>query len=103
MTNYKMIVVTVGRDIGPDVVDYAREVGGQGATILHGHGAGSAEISKVFNLQIEPEKEVVLMVVDADITDKICQHLTAKLVLDEVGKGYLFTIDVNQTSGIYQA
>lgn len=101
MQGHQLIVTIVDRTYGDDVVLAAREVGALGATILHGRGTGSQEISKLFNVKIEPEKEVVLMVVDADKTKKISDHIVKTLDITAKGKGLLFTINVNRASGLF--
>ena len=103
MADHQVIITIVDREFGDDVVAAGREAGARGATILHGRGKGSREVSKLFHVNIEPEKEVVLMVVDGDKTKTISDNIVKELDIRAKGKGLLFTMGVNQTTGLYEA
>lgn len=102
MENYQLIVTIVDRDSGDDVVDIAHKSGAQGATVLHGRGIGTSEISKLFNVEIQPEKEVVLLIVESEKVKTISDNIRTDMKLDLPGNGVLFSISVNQVSGLVQ-
>lgn len=97
---YQLVVTIVDRDLGDTVVEAARSAGAAGATILHGRGVGHHETGKIFNIQIEPEKEIVLMVVENDDVDKVTSVINDTMHIKEPGRGLLFTLDVNQATGL---
>ncbi|OYQ68182.1 P-II family nitrogen regulator [Aerococcus sp. 1KP-2016] len=102
MGNYQLLVTIVDRDKGDEVVDAARRAGAKGATILHGRGIGTAETAKLFYIEMQPEKEVVLLVVESEKVDHIATTIKAELQLDLPGKGVTFSIPVNAVSGLVQ-
>ena len=53
------------------VMEAAKREGARGGTIFHARGTGNADIEKFFGISISPEKEVVLIVIDADIKDQV--------------------------------
>lgn len=102
MPGHQLVVTIVERGLGDEVVETARDVGAVGATIVHGRGVGSHENSRLFNIQIEPEKEIVFMVVENEHVDEVNQAISKDLKINEPGHGLLFTMDVNQASGLFE-
>lgn len=100
--SYQQIVVIVERGSAEDVIDAAKTAGATGGTILHGRGSGVHETASIFNLTIEPEKELVFIVAQDDQVVGICESIDKAMQLDKPGNGILFTMDVNQVSGLYQ-
>ena len=101
MFNYDSIFVIVDKGKGEDVVDAASEAGARGATIVNARGSGVHETSKIFAIEIEPEKEIVLILTKDDITQAVCDKINKKMKLDESGNGILFVQKVNKAYGIY--
>lgn len=102
MGEYQLLVTIVDRDSGDDVVVAARNEGAKGATILHGRGTGTTEISKLFNIEIQPEKEIVLLVVESEKVKPVSENIHAAMGLDKPGSGVIFSIPVNQVTGLVQ-
>lgn len=102
MKNYQLMVTIVDRDSGDDVVEAARKAGAKGATILHGRGTGTAEISKVFNIEMQPEKELVLLVVEGERVTPIADVIRSEMKLDLPGNGVIFSMPLNEVTGLVQ-
>lgn len=98
---FQSIFVIVNRGEAEEVMDIAQDAGAKGGTVILGRGAGQYEIKKVFNMDIEPEKEIVLIISEKDETDSIVNALNAALKLDEPNTGILFVADLSDTRGIY--
>ncbi len=103
MSTYKCIVVIVKRGDGEDVVTSASAHGARGGTIIHGRGTSVRENKKVFGTLIEPEKDIVLIVTNTDILEKVMDGIRDALDLEAPGKGILFTIDLDRVEGILDA
>lgn len=97
---YEAIVTIVDRGLADDVMEAAKEAGSTGGTILHGRGSGIHEKEKLFNMEIEPEKDIVLILSTTDKTDQIVDSIREKLNIDEPGAGIIFVLDVSKTSGL---
>lgn len=97
---YKSIYTIVDKGRGTEVVEAAQAAGAAGGTIINGRGSGSHETSKVFNIQIEPEKEIVMILVPNEIGGKVIDSIRAKLEIDEIGKGIIFTQPVIHAVGL---
>lgn len=98
---YKMITTIVEAGKAQDAVEIANEAGAQGATVLHGRGSGTEETLKLFNMEIEPEKEILLILAKKEECKPIIDALNLNLKLDEPGHGILFVQDINQAYGLY--
>jgi nitrogen regulatory protein PII len=99
---YNLIITIVDRGSAEHVIDAATEAGSRGGTILNARGSGIHETQKIFNIEIEPEKEVIMILAEDDVTENITSSIRKKLNIDAPGKGIVFVLDVNQTYGLYK-
>ncbi|MGI5986064.1 MAG: P-II family nitrogen regulator [Clostridiales bacterium] len=99
---YHAITVIVDKGKAEYVIEAATEAGSKGGTIINARGSGIHETSKLFSMEIEPEKEMVIILSEVENTDAIVSSIREHLKLDESGKGILFIQDVNKTYGLYK-
>ncbi len=99
---YKLITTIVNRGNAEDVVEAARGAGARGGTIINGRGTEEEQVAKVFNMEIEPEKEIVLILAKADIAGDIVAAVEEKLNIEQPGEGIIFLQEVCETYGIYE-
>ena len=99
---FKKLTVIVDHGLSNDVMEIARKAGVRGGTILHGRGAGAEIATTLFGVEIEPEKELVIILTPNDIVDKVVHDLTRELHLDEPGKGILFVEPILDTRGLFE-
>ncbi|ABR49322.1 nitrogen regulatory protein P-II [Alkaliphilus metalliredigens QYMF] len=98
---YNIIFVIVDRGNAESVVEAAKKAGSRGATIVNARGSGIHETSKLFAMEIEPEKEIVLIISENHLTESISSSIRDELQIDEPGNGIIFIQDVNKTYGLY--
>lgn len=96
----QIITVIVDKGKAEDVVSAAEKAGSKGGTILNGRGAGVHETSKVFAMEIEMEKEIVLILTETEKTEAIVQAIGEKLHIDDPGNGIIFVQDVHRSYGV---
>jgi nitrogen regulatory protein PII len=101
-TMYQAIVTIVDKGKAEDVIDAATKAGSKGGTIINGRGSGIHETSKVFSMDIEPEKEIVLILSEVGTTDAIVAAIKEELQIEEPGKGIMFVQDVNRAYGLFK-
>lgn len=101
-TNMKVIFTIVDRGLSSQVVECANKAGATGGTIINGRGSGIENAPKLFNIEIEPEKEVVLIIVDSKTKDPVVKAIRAEMKIDEPNKGIVFVLDLHETFGLYQ-
>jgi len=94
------IFTIVDKGLSEEVVDAAKSAGATGGTVIHGRGAGVHEKAKLFNIEIEPEKEIVLILSEDTKTDAIVEAIKERINIDKPGAGILFVLDVKSVSGL---
>jgi nitrogen regulatory protein PII len=99
---YEAIFTIVDRGLGEDVVDAANSAGARGATIINARGSGIHETKKFFAMNIEPEKEIVMIVIKKEKSDDVIKNIREKMKIDEPGRGIIFVLDVNKTTGLFR-
>lgn len=97
---YDLIFTIVDRGKGESVVDAANKVGSKGATIINARGSGIHETSKFFAMEIEPEKEVVLIVSPKELTENITKSIKTELKIDQPGNGIIFIQSIDKAYGL---
>lgn len=100
--NYQVITIIVDKGRAELAIEAAEAAGSKGGTILNARGAGIHEVSRVFAMDVEPEKEVVLILSEASSTDAIIESISRKLNIGEPGNGIIFVQNANKTYGIFQ-
>ncbi len=98
---FKKLTVVVNRGMAEDVMDIARKSGIKGGTILHGRGTGSDFTERFFGMEIEPEKELVIILMPSDLVEKVVNDLYKELKLDVPGNGILFVEPVLDVRGLF--
>lgn len=85
------IMVVVNRGFADKVVDVARDVGATGATIMHGRGSGPHEQKlPLLNVELQPEKEIVMLITITDVTTNVANGLMANPQLVDDGEIVVF-------------
>ncbi len=96
---YKLIVAIVNKGDAEKVVSAAKQAGAEGGTIIFGRGTGSHEQVKLFGIAIEPEKEIVQILIDSEKTTEILEAIVEEVDLNQPGKGIAFVLDVEKVVG----
>ena len=97
---YEMIVCIVNSGFSDDVMSAAREYGAKGGTVLTARGPANRGAETFFGISIQPEKEVVLILVPAKIKDDILHAIYQKVGLATPGQGIAFTLPVENAVGL---
>jgi len=99
MHNGVFVIVDKGK--AEEVIDASVLAGSRGGTIINARGSGIHENNKVFAMTIEPEKEIVMILSETKMTEAIIRSIREKLKIDDPGNGVIFTLDINNTYGLY--
>ncbi|KHF38385.1 P-II family nitrogen regulator [Halalkalibacter okhensis] len=97
---YDLIVTIVNKGHSDKVVEASKKAGAEGGTIVYGRGTGIHEQAKLFSIAIEPEKELVLTLIDRQKTDEVLETILVEAELNKPGKGVAFVLEVERTIGI---
>jgi nitrogen regulatory protein PII len=97
---FDLIVTIVDRGNAINVVEASKRAGAEGGTIIGGRGSGIHETAKLFGIPIEPEKDIILTLIDTGRTDEVLKAIAEKVGLKEPGKGIAFVLNAEKTVGI---
>ena len=100
---YEMIVCIVNTGFSDAVMDAARKYGARGGTVLHARGTANPEAENFFKITIQPEKEVVMILVPSEIKNDILHALYKDVGLNSPGQGIAFTLPVDAAVGLPKA
>ncbi len=103
MENYEMIMCIVNTGFSETVMDAAREVGARGGTVIHARGTANKEAEQFFHISIQPDKEVVMILVPAKIKDDVMHAIYRNAGLKTEGQGIAFSVPVDDVVGISSA
>lgn len=99
---YHVITTIVEKGKAEEVIEAATKAGSKGGTIMNARGSGIHETNKLFAMDIEPEKEIVIILSEVAMTDAIVRSIQDRLKIDDPGNGIIYVQDVNRTYGIYK-
>ena len=102
MKSYKheVIMCIVNSGFSETVMDAAREFGARGGTIIRGRGTANAEAEKLYGIAIQPEKEIVMILVDSAIKNDILHAIYKAAGLNTPGQGIAFAMPVEDVVGL---
>ena len=95
-----LIVTIVRKGWGSRVLQASVKAGARGGTVLFGRGAGIHEHEKIFGMSIEPEKEIVLTIVQEDQVGTVLDEIVRAAELDAAGHGMAFVLTVSRIVGV---
>jgi nitrogen regulatory protein PII len=93
------IVAIVERGKADKIVEKAKNAGAKGATILYGRGTSEHEVKKIFNINIESSKEVILIVHEKTSYQPIYETIIQAGKIKQLGTGIIFTLPVKDFLG----
>ena len=99
---HECIVCIVNAGYSEAVMDAARELGARGGTVVHARGTANLEAEKFFGITIQPEKEMVLILVPSEIKEDILHALYRMVGLKTPGQGIAFSLPVDGVVGLAQ-
>lgn len=100
MNKHEVIFCIVNTGFSDTVMEAAKDAGARGGTILNARGTANKEAESFFKIAIQPEKEIVMILVDVKIKDAVLHALYQKAGLDTMGQGIAFSIPVDEVVGL---
>ena len=102
MFEHEMIVCIVNAGFSEAVMDAAKEFGARGGTVISARGTAAKEAESIFKITIQPEKEMVIILVPTEIRDDILHALYRSVGLKTPGQGIAFSLPVDSAIGLTQ-
>ena len=100
MAKHEAVFCIVNSGYAEAVMDSAREAGVTGGTVLHASGTANPQAERFFGLSIEPSKDMVMILVDSKIKEKVLHNLYRDVGLKTACQGIAFTLPVNDVVGL---
>ena len=100
--NHEVIFAIVNAGFAEDAMDVAREQGVRGGTILNARGVARADEAAFFGISIHHEKEILMMVVEKSIRDKVLNAIYKEMGMAKKAKGIAFSLPVSDVAGLVQ-
>ena len=99
---YEAIFTIVDKGLSSKVLESAQSAGSAGGTIIHARGSGVDQQAKLFNINIDPEKEIILILSVAEKAEAVVKSISDGLDIENAGTGVLFALGISKTSGIFE-
>ena len=100
--NHEVIFAIVDSGYAEDVMDLAREEGARGGTILNARGVAREEAAAFFGITLHAEKEILMIVVERSIRDRILNVIYKEMGMAKKAKGIAFSLPVSDVAGLVQ-
>ena len=91
---YELILAIVNKGSTDLVMNAANAAGGRGGTISVARGTGNPELAKFYGLAIQPEKEIVFIVVDKTIKDAVMKKIYDDAGIATQGQGIIISLPI---------
>lgn len=95
-SGYKLITAIVNHGYGDDIMAAARKAGAQGGTILTARGTGTEEDVKFFGISLVPEKEMLMIVAEAEALPAILEAIGSVPDIRQPGGGIVYHMDIER-------
>ena len=101
--NHEVIFAIVNSGFAEDVMEVAREQGVRGGTILNARGVVREEAAAFFGITLHADKEILMMVVEKSIRDKVLNAIYKEMGMAKKAKGIAFSLPVSDVAGLAPA
>ncbi len=98
--DHEVIFCIVNAGFSDAVMETAKEYGARGGTVIRARGTANPEAESYFHISVQPEKEIVMILVDKGIKDDILHGLYRSVGLMTPGQGIAFSMPVDNVVGL---
>ena len=97
---HEVIFCIVNSGYSENAMDAAKKVGATGGTVINARGTAGKDAEKFFGITVDPEKEIVMILVPAKKKDDVLHALYNDVGLNSPGQGIAFSLPVDNVVGI---
>lgn len=98
--NYHLIITIVLEGYLEQAMAAAKRAGATGGTVIKGRGLANLVPAKVLGFNIEPEREIILNVVDEESKNKVMEEITNSVGIKTGGKGVCIALPISDAIGL---
>ena len=97
---HEAIFCIVNSGYSEAVMDAAKKLGARGGTVINARGTASKDAESFFGITIQPDKEIVMILIPSAIKNDVLHALYKEVGLDTAGQGIAFALPVDGVVGI---
>jgi len=97
---HELIVCILNTGFSQNVMEAARAAGAQGGTILRARGSANPESEEFFGIKIQPDKEVLMILVPKAIKDDVLKAIYKYSGPGSDAQGIAFSLPVSRSTTI---
>lgn len=97
---FEVIICIVNNGYSEMAMETAKNFGARGGTVMQARGTASKESEKIFNVKIQPEKEMLMILVPQDLKENILHGLYNTVGINSDAQGIAFSMPVESVIGI---
>ncbi len=101
--SHELIMCIVNTGFTDVVMDAARDKGARGGTVIHARGTANKEAEEFFHISVQPDKEIVMILVPSEIKDDVLHAIYQAAGLKTAGQGIAFAMPVTNVVGLSAA
>ena len=101
--DHEVVFAIVNAGFAEDVMEVAREQGVRGGTILNARGVVNEEAAAFFGITLHADKEILMMVVEKEIRDKVLNAIYKEMGMAKKARGIAFSLPVSDVAGLAPA
>ena len=98
--DHEVVFAIVNAGFAEDVMEVAREQGVRGGTILNARGVVNEEAAAFFGITLHADKEILMMVVEKNIRDKVLNAIYKEMGMAKKARGIAFSLPVSDVAGL---
>lgn len=98
--SHELIVTIITKGFFPEVKAAANSAGARGGTLIHALGLGGEEAQKFLGISIQPEKDVILIIVKREEKSKVMKAIADAAGINTQGRGIIFSVPVDSALGL---
>ena len=97
---YHLLLTIVIDGYAEKVMDVTKKNGANGGTLLNGREVGNKNAFKFFNMTVEPEKDILLIVCKDEEKNKIMEAIMSKYGANTEARGICVSLPIDNVIGI---
>ncbi len=97
---HNLILTIVNHGYYDQIIEAVRAAGAKGGTLLHGRGVANEETAKFLGITIQPEKDVLLIIVSNKIKHQVMESINKAAGITTNGQGICISLPINSALGL---
>ena len=98
--DHDLILTIVNHGYYDQIIEAVRAAGARGGTLLHGRGVANEETSKFLGITLQPEKDILLIIVSHKIKQQVMESIIKAAGISTNGQGICVSLPVNYALGL---